>query len=107
MRDAEISAEIERLKAQFVGADESKIAALEGMFRQAAYETIFLKDLNEQALLTGLVMVHPDNPAQQWSLPVSNAIAKHSASLTNILDKLCKHCGADVEEDDDELDEYE
>ncbi len=107
MESTELSKEINRLKEQFKNADESKLIALEGLIEQAAFERLYLKRLNEQALLSGLVKVHPDNPAIQQSLPVSNEIAKHSASLTNIMDKLIKHLAVEEDDEDDELNEYE
>lgn len=103
----EIAIEMERLLAQFSDADEKKLAALDGMIRQAAYETVYLKRLNEQALASGLVKFHPENATLQRTLPVSGEIARHSAALTNILDKLCKHLAAPGNEEDDDLAEYE
>ncbi len=107
MANPELSAEIDRLKFEFVGADENKMRALEGLIEQAAYERLYLKQLNEQALVTGLVQFHPENAKLQRPLPVSAEIARHSAALTNILDKLCKHLAVGQDEDDDELSEYE
>lgn len=107
MPNTELSTEIDRLKARFVGADENKLDALSAMIEQAAYETLYLKRLNEQAIVTGLVKTHPDNPSIQQTLPVSGEISKHSAALTNILDKLMKHLGVAVDDDGDGLDDYE
>jgi len=102
-----VRAEIERLKTEFNGADESKLRILEGLIEQAAFERIYLKGLNEQAAVTGLVKVHPDNPTIQKQLPVSSEIAKHSATLTNIMDKLIKHLELPDDDDEDGLDDYE
>lgn len=107
MSNTELSAEVDRLKAEFSNADESKLKALEGLIEQAAYERLYLKRLNEQALISGLVEFHPENAKLQRTLPVSNEIAKHSASLTNIMDKLVKHLCVDVGDDDDGLGDYE
>lgn len=106
MLNSELSTEIDRLKQEFAGADENKIRALDALIEQAAYERIYLKRLNEQAIVTGLVKYHPDNPAIQQTLPVSGEIAKHSAALTNIMDKLMKHLAVGQDEDEDGLDEY-
>lgn len=103
----ELTAEIDRLKATFPGADENRLASLSGMIEQAAYETIYLRRLNEQALNSGLVQIKPGNPQIQRTLPVSGEIAKHSAALTNILDKLQKWLGTQQEDNDDELEEFE
>lgn len=107
MPNDEIKQEMERLLEQFSGADENKLRALAGLIEQAAYETLYLKRLNQQAIVTGLVKVHQNNPQIQQALPISGAIAKHSAALTNILDKLCKHLAVGQEDEDDDLAEYE
>ncbi len=106
MKSQDIKNEIDRLKAQFEGVDESKLNVLDALINQAAHETIYLKKLNAQAMETGLVKVHPDDNTVQKVLPVSNEINRHAASLTNIIDKLCKHLNIDDEEGDG-LDEYE
>ncbi|WP_313292587.1 hypothetical protein [Faecalispora jeddahensis] len=107
MQNEELEAEIERLKATFPGADENKVAALAGLVEQAAYERLYLKQLNEQAIKSGLVKFNPENATLQRTLPISGEIAKHSATLTNILDKLVKHLGAAQDEEDEELAEFE
>lgn len=107
MQNAELSVEIDRLKKEFSGADEKKMRALEGLIEQVACERIYLRRLNQQALISGLVKIHPNNPQIQQTLPVSGEIAKHSAALTNIMDKLMKHLAVDEDDEDDGLDEYE
>ena len=107
MRSQAISDEIDRLKSEFPGADEHSIKALDGLIEQAAYECIYLRKLNETAVASGLVVVHPNDPCKQRQLPVSGEIAKHSAALTNIMDKLMKHLAAPVDDEDKGLDEYE
>lgn len=106
MRTSDIAAEIARIKEQFAGADENKLKALEGLIEQAAYERLFLIQLNRQALESGLIEVHPENAKLQRQLPIANTIAKHSAAYTNIMDKLLKHLAVDDDWEDDELDEF-
>lgn len=107
MENAEIANEIKRLKSLFPNADENKMLALEGLIEQAAYLRIYLKKLNEQALVSGLVEVHPENAKLQRTLPVSGEITKHSATLTSIMDKLMKYLAVESDDWDDGLDEYE
>lgn len=107
MKTPELSKEIERLKKEFPGADDNKLNAMEALIEQAAYQRLYLQKLNEQAMETGLVQIHPENASLQRALPVSNAIAKHSATLTNIMDKLFKHLAVEMDDEDDGLDDYE
>ncbi len=107
MAASELSTEIDRLKKEFAGADENKINVLDSLIEQAAYEKLYLRKLNEQAIVTGLVKIHPDNPRIQQVLPISGQIAKHSAALTNIMDKLMKHLSTEIDEGDEGLSDYE
>lgn len=107
VKQIELTNEINRLKEQFAGSDNNKLNAMEALIEQAAYERIYLRRLNNQALITGLVKVHPNNPEIQQILPVSGEITKHSATLTSITDKLMKYLAVDSEEKDDGLGEYE
>lgn len=107
MSNPELSAEIDRLKKKFEGADENKLERFEGMIEQAAYERVYLKGLNKQAIVSGLVEFHPENAKIQRTLPISVEIARHSACYSNIMDKLEKHLGVDGDDEDDGLDEYE
>lgn len=107
MVNSELSAEIDRLKSEFASADENKMRVLEGLIEQAAYERLYLKKLNVRAIQTGLVEFHPENAKLQRSLPISGEIARHSAALTNIMDKLLKHLAVPTDDDDEELADYE
>ncbi|MDD3041157.1 hypothetical protein [Bacteroides sp.] len=107
MGKSELSKEIARIKGEFVGADESKLRVLEGLIEQAAFERLYLKQLNAHAVSTGLVEFHPENAKIQRTLPVSAEIARHSAALTNIMDKLIKHLSPSIMEGDEGLEEYE
>lgn len=106
-QEAELLTEIERLKTEFAGADEHKLAVLDGLIEQAAYERIYLRRLNGQAMLTGLVKTHPQHPNMQEMLPVSKAITQHSATLTSIMSKLCRFLESGQGDDEDGLEDYE
>lgn len=107
MSGSDLIKEIDALISNFPSADENKLKALEGLIEQAAYEKIYLKQLNQQALKSGLIEFHPENAKLQRTLPISNEIAKHSAALTNIMDKLMKHLAVEQDDEDDDLSEYE
>ena len=102
MENAEITKEIDRIKSLFTNADKNKILVLEPLIEQAAYLRVYLKKLNEQAMTSGLIEVHPENAKLQRALPVSTEITKHSATLTSIMDKLMKHLSVEVDDEDDD-----
>jgi hypothetical protein len=102
----ELSEEIDRIVSSFPAADADKLSAMKSLIEQAAYETLYLQKLNAQAMETGLVEIHPEQATLQRALPVSAEIARHSAALTNIMDKLCKHLSVFDEGDDDDLEEF-
>ena len=93
--------EYNRLLEQFKNSDAEKLALMDSLISQAAVERVLLDKLNEQALEHGLVKIHPENATIQRALPVSGQIAKHSAALTNIMDKLMKHLEVEAEEEDE------
>lgn len=107
MLNSELTAEIDRLKAEFQNADESKLRVLDGLIEQAAYERLYLKTLNEQAIKSGLVQFHPENATVQRALPVSGEISRHAASLTNIMFKLCRLLDISDDTEDEGLEDYE
>ena len=107
MENTELLKEITDLISYFPGADDNKIKALEGLIEQAACERIYLRQLNKQALKSGLIEFHPENAKIQRALPISNEITKHSAALTNIMDKLIKHLAVNIDDDGEDLNEYE
>jgi len=107
MGNSELNKEINRIKAEFAGADENKVRVLEGLIEQAAFERLYLKQLNEKAIITGLIQFHPEDAKLQRTLPVSAEIARHSAALTNIMDKLMKHLSTGDSEEEEGLGEYE
>lgn len=106
MQGSALQLEIDRLKAEFKDADTGKLNVLDALIRQAARETLYLDRLNEQAELSGLVQTHPENAMIQRVLPVSGEIAKHSANLTSIMDKLLKHLAVERDDEDEGLDDY-
>ena len=106
MQSPDILAEKERQKALYKGADSDALERLDDLLEQAAVERLILKRLNKTILETGAVKIHPENPERQQALPVSQEVARHAASLSNIKDKLEKHLGIPVDDEDDGLGDY-
>jgi hypothetical protein len=103
----EVQQEYNRIKALFEGVDEKQISLVDGSMWEAARLRVELDRLNEIVKLTGLVAVNPNNPAQQRELPISKMITKVRANYLSYISRLSALLGRDVNDDDDDLSEFE
>ena len=99
--------EYERLKALFEGVEEKQLQLIDGALWEAARLKMELNSLNEIVKRSGLVKVNPENPLQQRELPVSKMIVKVRANYLNYIAKLSALLGRNIEEEDDDLTEFE
>lgn len=99
--------EYKRIKALFDGVDEKQLALVDGALWEAARLRVELDRLNEIVRQTGLVKVHPDNPGMQKELPVSRMIIKVRANYLNYIAKLSGVLGKSVDDEDDDMKEFE
>lgn len=99
--------EYERIKALFDGVDESQLNLIDGAIWEAARIRVELDTLHEIAKESGLIKVHPQNPALQKELPVSKLIVKARANYLNYISKLSNLLGKNIEDDGDDLSDYE
>jgi len=103
----DISQEYERIKELFSGVDEKQLELADGAIWECARLRIELNDLHEIIEESGLIKVHPKNPTMQKELPVSKLVVKARANYLNYIAKLSNILGKEIEEDDDELSDYE
>lgn len=103
----DIQEEYERIKKLFEGIDEKQIELLEGTFWECARLQIELNDLHKIIEKTGLVKVNPNNFEMQKELPVSKLIVKARANYLNYIAKLSNILGKNVDEDEDDLEDFE
>lgn len=99
--------EYERIKGLFDGIDEKQLALIDGAIWEAARLRVELDRLHAIVKQTGLIKVHPDNPLMQKELPVSRMIVKVRANYLNYVAKLSGVLGRNINDDGDELAEYE
>ena len=102
----ETQQEYERIKALFDGVDEKQLALVDGTIWEAARLRVELNQLHKIVQQTGLLKLHPENPAMQKELPVSRMIVKVRANYLNYIAKLSGVLGRSVDEDEDGLDEF-
>ena len=99
MNRIEIEEEKKKILDAFKNSDINKINAMMALIDQMAYETIYLKYLKEKSLSID---------TEKWKTleDINNQIVKHSATLTNIIDKMMKHLSVEILNDNEGLDEY-
>jgi hypothetical protein len=103
----DVAKEYEKIKALFAGVDENQLALVDGAILEAARLKVELDQLHEIVKQSGLVKLHPDNPGLQRELPVSKLVVKVRANYISYITKLAKVLGAGIDEEDDELEEFE
>jgi len=103
----DIDQEYTRIKALFAGADEKQLALLDGEIMEAARLRIELDDMHKVVSKSGLIKINPDNPQRQKELPICRLLPKVRANYTNIIFKLSKALGVNVDEEDLGMGEYE
>ena len=103
----EVRQEYERIKALFTGIDEKQLDLIDGAIWEAARLRVELDDLYEIVKKSGLVAVSAKNPSMQKELPVSKMIIKVRANYLNYIAKLSNILGKNIEDDDNNLEEYE
>lgn len=107
MKLLDIKQEYERIKELFSGVDEKQLELADGAIWECARLRIELNDLHKIIDESGLIKVHPKNPTMQKELPVSKLVVKARANYLNYIAKLSNILGKEIEEDDDELSDYE
>ena len=103
----DVQKEYERIKALFDGADESQLNLIDGAIWEAARIRVELNTLHEIVKESGLIKVHPQNPALQKELPVSKLIVKARANYLNYISKLSNLLGKNIDDEDEDLSDYE
>lgn len=103
----EVSQEYERIKQLFSGIDEKQMQLVDGAIWECARLRVELNKLNEIAKETGLIKIHPTNPTMQKKLPVAEMLTKVRANYLNYLAKLSNILGKNIEDDENDLEEFE
>nr|DAY60583.1 MAG TPA: hypothetical protein [Caudoviricetes sp.] len=107
MKFLDIEKEYQRIKELFSGIDEKQLNLIDGAIRECARLKKELDDLHKIIEETGLVKVNPNNSSMQKELPVSKLIVKVRANYLNYIAKLSNVLGRNIEDDEDELSDYE
>ncbi len=103
----DVQKEYERIKRLFDGVDEHQLNLIDGALWECARLRVELDNLHDIVKQSGLIKLHPQNPSLQKELPVSKLIVKARANYLNYISKLSSLLGKNVDEDEDDLNEYE
>lgn len=99
MREEEIIREKNRILEVLKDADLVKIKAMNGLLDAMSYETVYLDYLRKKIFNLKKGSISGEK--------INNAIVKHSATLTNITDKVMKWLASENIDDDYSMSEYE
>ena len=102
-----VKREYERIKEIFSKADETLLELNDGSIWEAARIKVELDELHEIIKVSGRIKINPKNPTMQKELPVSKTIEKLRASYINYMIKLSKVLGTTLDDDEEELSDYE
>lgn len=103
----DVQKEYERIKALFDGVDEHQLNLIDGALWECARLRGELNNLHEIVKSSGLIKVHPQNSALQKELPVSKLIVKTRANYLNYISKLSNLLGKNIDDEADDLNDYE
>lgn len=103
----DIQREYERLKSLFDGVDELQLKLIDGALLEAARLRVELNNLHDIVKESGLIKIHPQNAAIQKELPVSKLIVKVRANYLNYIAKLSGLLGKNIDEEENDLEDYE
>mgnify|MGYP003247690643 FL=1 len=95
------------IEGLFAGCDELQMQLVDGALWEAARLRVELDDLSDIIRKTGLIKVNPNNPSMQKELPVSKLIVKARANYLNYISKLSNLLGKTLDEDEDDLSDFE
>lgn len=103
----DVAQEYKRIKELFTDTDEKQLQLLDGAFWECARLRVELDDLSKVVRDSGLIKVHPTNKSMQKELPVSKLIVKVRANYLNYVAKLSNILGKTIDEDDEDMSEFE
>lgn len=107
MEDVKVLKEYDRIKSLFSGVDEKQLSLVAGLILESARLKVELDDLNKIIKETGHVKYNPNNILQQKELPVSKTAIKVRANYLNYIAKLSNLLGKNIDDEEDELSDYE
>lgn len=99
--------ELEKLNEIFIDVEESDKKLVEGLIQDAAFlyaENYELKQILNQ---TGMIKIHPDNPSLQKALPIAKEYRQNLNSYSIVIKSLSNILQRKVEDEDDDMNEFE
>lgn len=99
--------EVNKLNEIFNDVEESDRKLVEGLIQDAAFlyaENYELKQILEK---TGMIKIHPDNPSLQKPLPIAKEYRQNLNSYSIVIKSLSSVLQKKIDDDDDDMGEYE
>jgi hypothetical protein len=99
--------EFEKLTEIFKDVDESNKKLVEGLIQDAAFLYAENYAIKETLDKTGMIKYHPDNPALQKPLPAAKEYRQNLNSYAVVIRTLNGVMQKKIDNDDDDMDEFE
>jgi hypothetical protein len=106
-RNEAYNKELNKLNEIFNDVDESYKKLVEGLIQDAAFlyaENYVLKQTSAQ---TGMIKIHPDNPSIQKPLPIAKEYRQNLNSYSIVIKSLSNILQRKIDDDDDDMGEFE
>lgn len=99
--------EFNKLNEIFSDVEESDKKLVEGLIQDAAFLYAENYELKQILNKTGMIRVNPDNPSQQKSLPASKEYRQNLNSYSIVIKSLGSVLQKKIDDEDDDMDEFE
>lgn len=99
--------ELNKLNEIFSDVEESDKKLVEGLIQDAAFlyaENYELKQILEK---TGMIKINPDNLSQQKPLPIAKEYRQNLNSYSIVIKSLSSVLQKKIDDEDDDMDDYE
>jgi hypothetical protein len=99
--------ELVKLNEIFAGVAPENVQLVEGLMHDAAFLKAENHVLRQKLAVTGMVQFHPSDPSKQRSVEASKQYLKNVNSYSVVIKALGSVLMKNIEDDDDDLSEFE
>lgn len=99
--------ELNKLNEIFLDVDESNKKLVDGLIQDAAFLYAENHELKQILTITGMIKFHPTDKSLQKPLPIAKEYRQNLNSYSVVIKTLSSVLQKKIEDDDDDMDDYE